>query len=59
MPKARELLRVGLPFRLKELRAILDMLDGSQDNTIVRHYNGSLIIEEPHPMIVDTPDPTA
>lgn len=57
MAKNRKLLRVGTPIKLSKLTALLDAVDADDpDNTIVLHYNGELIVEEPQPTLatVDT-----
>jgi hypothetical protein len=53
MPKDKvEILRVGVPVRAQRLRTLLDtVLDEIDEDTIVRHYNGSLIIEGPAPTL--------
>lgn len=57
MAKNRKLLRVGTPVRLSQLRALLDAVDAADAaNTIVYHYNGELIVEEPVPTLEDADD---
>lgn len=54
MAKNRKLLRVGTPVRLSQLRTLLEAADTADpENTIVYHYNGELIVEEPVPTLED------
>jgi hypothetical protein len=50
MGKSNEVLRVGVPVRAVKLRALLEAIDASEEAT-VRHYHGSLIVEEPEPTL--------
>lgn len=53
MSAHRKLLSVATPICLSNLKIMLDALDTNvPDTCIVRHMNGQLIIEEPHPTIV-------
>ncbi len=53
MAAHRKLLSVATPIPLSNLKLMLDALDtNNPDACIVRHMNGQLIVEEPHPTIV-------
>lgn len=49
-----EVLRVGVPIRVQTLRTLLDALADDEkltDETILSHYNGSLIVSTPAPTL--------
>lgn len=49
-----ELMRVPVPARLVTLRRLLAALgDDVHEETMVTHYNGSLIVREPNATLVD------
>lgn len=55
--KNRKLLSVGTPVKLGNLRTLLDTvadgLDTDDNECIVRHQNGQLIVERPEPTLVE------
>jgi len=55
----RELVRIGLPATVNQVRTMLDAFVDETDRreVIVRHYNGSLIVEAPEPTFPEPGDP--